>query len=119
MKILGYSLFLFILPLLLIIVSLIIFIPFIVDRYKALQKETKGKLREEKSKIDNLSEHGKKPLSIEERQAFCKRIHNILKDFKKKSRKAIDEDLGTEDLKKGSKELREELETKDIRELFK
>ena len=71
-------------------------------------KETEDKFLEEE-----------RNLSREERQAFCERIRAIVKDIKKKFRSAVEEDLGTEDFKKGSKELRKELETKDIRDLFK
>jgi hypothetical protein len=46
------------------------------------------------------------------------RTSNIIEEYRTEIPEAINEDLGTEDLKRGHKELTQELKTKDIKWLF-
>lgn len=80
MKIIGSSLFLIVLPLALIVVLLIIFIPFVLNRYRSVKIEMKEILREAK-----------------EQGSSCSKMHDIVDNFSKKARMVIKEDMGTED----------------------
>ena len=119
MEFIGWGLLLLILPFTIISVMLSVIVPFISNSLKTVKKETKEKLENEQKKIFNEISEKDNSISEEEKQAYCKRIGDILKKGRKKVRHAVDEEFGFDDMKKGNKEIMDELKTEDISGIFK
>jgi F0F1-type ATP synthase membrane subunit b/b' len=94
MKLLSYSFLALILPLVVIIILLVIVM---LPKIRKFRKEYREKILREG-----------RPLSKEEKL-----------DFKNKAVKELEDEMGTEDLKKAGKALRSELMNRDLKDLFK
>jgi len=121
MKILGSTLILIGIPLVVIVVSFIIIMPFLLKRLNSVTKKTKTKLDEEKNKIFAKMLLEKRPLSEEESEEYKETNREIMAEFRKEASAAREKDiseLGLEDWDKGGKELMDELKTKDMKGFF-
>jgi sugar-specific transcriptional regulator TrmB len=118
MKFFGLGLLL-ILPLALIVVLLLVVLPFTLIKPKTILKETKEKIDEEKQKMLNKIQGDKKCLSKEERQSLSKKMRDYIRNKQKETQKAIEDEMGLDDWKKGNKEIRDDLKNTDIRDIFK
>ncbi|MBI5674393.1 MAG: hypothetical protein HZC48_01025 [Nitrospirae bacterium] len=79
----------------------------------------KENLNAEEQKILNQIQEEKRCLSVEERQLYVKRIREIVRNGRKQAINAMEEEMGIENMKKGTKIMMDDFTKKDIKDLFK
>lgn len=109
----------FIFVIALIFILLAIILPFTLTRHKSAIKDMKENLNAEEQKILNQIQEEKRCLSVEERQLYVKRIREIVRNGRKQAINAMEEEMGIENMKKGTKIMMDDFTKKDIKDLFK
>jgi flagellar motor component MotA len=92
---------------------------FALTKAKSIKKKTKENLKAEQQKILKKIKEEKRCLSKEERQSYVNTIQNIRRNGREKARKAIEEEMSSDDLKTGHKEIMDDFTKNDIRDLLK
>lgn len=109
----------FIFVIALIVILLTIILPFTLTRHKSAIKEMKENLNAEEQKLFNQIQEERRCLTEEERQLYVKRIREIVRNGRKQAINAVEEEMGIENMKKGTKIMMDDFTKKDIKDLFK